>query len=578
MRTGFLLFLLMTATAFGWEAELSLDPQITRIGQRTTLSLTLSGLRNPSQPDQISLKGLRTGPFSSRSSSVQIINGEYSQKVTYSCALLAEHAGDFVIPLNYTQQGETKKLQTTLTVLAAGEDQEATQLDEMFSAKLKANTDHIYVHEPFELQLDIYTLRGAQITDRINLSNMPESGLEELKWTEIQTQQRVENNRIYTVRRFRCQTQALTAGAFNFSPQVTVQAIESRNRRNRDPFFNSFFDRAQTEPVQLNVKPFTLNVQPLPFENKPANFSEGVGALDFTVDNIPAEITQGDPITVRMRVSGTGNLKNVKVPVFASKNGIKTYDSSRTSITETEAVFEQILMLNDPSMKQLPALTFSWFNPKTEKYQSITRGPFPITIKPNGSAIAQVITETATPIAQTEILGEDILYLKPLPKRWHSLNEPFWYQRTRFLCLLPLPALLAAGVCLIIRYRRKLHADPAELRKRGAIKIVQPCMKATEHAAHTNETALFYSELWNALTVYFSNKLNLSAGEISETNLTDTLREIGVAPSLLESFTRVMRLCEQSRFGMAPSTSSDELLAQTKTVKESIKYCERKLK
>jgi hypothetical protein len=235
-------------------------------------------------------------------------------------------------------------------------------------------------------------------------------------------------------------------------------------------------------------------------------------------------------------------------------------------------------MLNDTELKQLPALTFSWFNPATEKYESVTRGPFQITVKPNAAAVAQVVTEIPSATARTQILGQDILYLKPLPKKWARLDAPFWYTSTLYRSLLPLPALLAVILGVLLRAVRKLHSDPTALRKRGASKTTLPALKAAESAAKQNDADQFFTEIWRTVSVYFGDKLNLSAGEISEARLLDILKQCDLHPDTLNAFRALLQTCEQSRYGMKPQTPSDEMQQMVATVQTVIKHCERKLK
>lgn len=566
MRKFIALFLCLASSAFGWEATLSVDPQIARVGQRVKLTLTVQGSQRAPAPNKISVDGIQSSIFTGTESSFRFGTGDSYQTISHSCILVPERTGDFTIPLTYSYKGETKNLSTTLRVIQS-EQGAASSVDEMFFAKMRIDEEKIYVHQPFTVRMEIYTIQGAQITDRISLSNMPEAGLDELKWTQLQPIQQVVDQRIYTVSRYQCSSHALTAGTFPFAPQVNVQAVVGRDR-----FFGS-----QTQTVPLIVDPFELKVLPLPMANKPSGFSEGVGSFDFVVENIPSEVNQGDPITVRMRINGNGNLRSIKAPTFSADPRIKTYESSRISADESSAVFEQVLMLNDPTLTELPALNFSYFDTQSETYKTITRGPFPITVNANGSA-AQVLTDLSLATAHTEILGQDIMYLKPIPHQWAQLNKPRWYTHKLFLGLLPLPALLTTILGLILRQLRQLHANPTELRKRGALKAATPALKAADHAAREANCDAFYSELWRAIVLYFGDKLNLSAGEICETRLLAVLQRVDKKTVELDAFRTLLQTCEHQRYGMKPDNSTHEMQQMTGTVRAIIKHCERKLK
>ncbi len=434
------------------------------------------------------------------------------------------------------------------------------------------------MQEPIDFEIEIFTVRGAEITNQIGLDNLPESGFDEFKWESVGAEERVVDGEIYIVRRLRCRTRAITAGTFDFNPQISVQVVTENRRRSRDPFDDFFGARTQTQTLQLPIDKTVLTVLPLPQENKPANFSEGVGDFDFQVQNIPSKVLQGDPITVRMIVRGNGNLQNIKVPVFESNRSVKSYETSRIQLTQNEAVFEQILMINDPDLKELPAREFSWFDPQSQSYKTVTRGPFPITVEPNESAQAQIVSENIAVKTKTEILGEDILYLKSLPQNWKNANESSWFRKPAFFAILPLPAIFAALIAFLVKKNQAQNSDVSEKRKREAAKNSNPALKAAESAAKSNDPQTFYTEIWSFITRYFSAKLKLGAGEISEIKLNQALETSGLEKETLNDFRKTIQICELSRYGGTPKSSTEEMNSILATINIVIKHCERKLK
>ena len=91
--------------------------------------------------------------------------------------------------------------------------------------------------------------------------------------------------------------------------------------------FNSFFDSYATRPVTVTSQPIILHVSPLPQENRPNDFSGAIGQFDFQASVSPLQVKAGDPLTLKMDVKGSGNFKNLKMPVFQAA-GFKSYDAS----------------------------------------------------------------------------------------------------------------------------------------------------------------------------------------------------------------------------------------------------------
>ena len=118
---------------------------------------------------------------------------------------------------------------------------------------------------------------------------------------------------------------------------------------------------------------------PLPEEGKPEGFSGAVGKFGFNVSVSPTEVKEGDPITLRMTVNGEGNLTAFEMPSLSSKDNFKLYDPQ---IIEKDNIkkSEQVIIPNSAEVIQVPKIQFSYFDPDLKRYQTITRGPFPITV------------------------------------------------------------------------------------------------------------------------------------------------------------------------------------------------------
>src|SRR5262249_9469284 len=153
----------------------------------------------------------------------------------------------------------------------------------------------------------------------------------------------------------------------------------------------------------------------------PADFSGAVGEFDFDVTAAPGELNAGDPITVHMEVKGVGNVESVTAPRVPVGKEFRAYDP--TTVADATGpghlTVEQVLIPRDATVREVPAITFSFFEPETGTYRTIARGPFPVTVHAAPGTQTAVIggaeAPAPKPAPEKEKLGRDIVYIKDSP-------------------------------------------------------------------------------------------------------------------------------------------------------------------
>ena len=170
------------------------------------------------------------------------------------------------------------------------------------------------------------------------------------------------------------------------------------------------------------------------FKSDTDTFTGGVGIFDFHVEVGPTDVKAGEPVTVRMRISGEGNIKQITPPKLEEDHNLKLYEArTLPSGKANEVVFEQVIIPATETVTNIPPIAFTYFNTKTADFRTLTEGPFPITVEARPQRAAQIIATVPSSIRQeTEILGRDIVYLKSIPDRWMSAHEERWYHARLF--------------------------------------------------------------------------------------------------------------------------------------------------
>ncbi len=129
-----------------------------------------------------------------------------------------------------------------------------------------------------------------------------------------------------------------------------------------DPMFQNFFGASTEKDITVASAPTAFTVLALPTHDRPADFSGAVGNFSVSSDVSDEKVAAGDPVTLRLRVSGTGNFDRVMTPMLHDVEHWKTYSPTAKFKAEDdighrgEKTFEQPLIATQSGMQSLPAV------------------------------------------------------------------------------------------------------------------------------------------------------------------------------------------------------------------------------
>jgi hypothetical protein len=271
--------------------------------------------------------------------------------------------------------------------------------------------------------------------------------------------------------------------------------------------------------------------------------------------------------------------------MFPAGDNFKTYEPRLVSkdINPSTAtgrkVFEQVVIPKSDQVKELPALSFSYFNPLTHQYETITRGPFPLTVHFSSNAAARLVQAMSDhQLPTTVLLGNDIIYLKPAPAAWQLAGQRPWFTRTSFLALQMLPLAAAFGVFFMTRRRQSLALDVARARRQQAPKGARAALRKAGEALTRGDRVQFYEAIWEALATYFGHRLNLAPGEVSCAAVMQAMRRGGLDAGIHSELETLFADCDRERFaagaGGSPldKAAAEELLDK---LTRGLKACEK---
>jgi len=226
----------------------------------------------------------------------------------------------------------------------------------------------------------------------------------------------------------------------------------------------------------------------------------------------------------------------------------------------------------------LPALTFSYFDPARDAYDTITRGPFPLVIHPSSNAMARMLQAVPSQSdTSTIILGTDIVYLKPAPTRWAMTEDRPWYLHRVFLASQLIPLLAVGLIYLSVMRRKQLAGDVALARRHQAPRSARIGLRKAENALAAGDQKAFYEAVWEALASYFGNRLNLSPGELAAETVLYALNRAKANAEDIDRVRALFERCERERFGVVSPDAVHEAqdCGILKELNQVLRECER---
>jgi hypothetical protein len=282
-----------------------------------------------------------------------------------------------------------------------------------------------------------------------------------------------------------------------------------------DPFMQNVFGASVRKDIKVTSPPLELIVDALPAEGRPPGFGGAVGTFKISSDISPPTAAAGDPLTLRMHVAGIGNFDRVDSPMLEHVEHWKTYPPT-SSFKSTdllgfkgEKVFEQPVIASAAGPQVLPALTFTYFDPATRRYETLRTSPLNVVISPSAADRAPTAVSSARKIA----LRPD----RSTPGSYASSLIPV-YLRPPFLAVASVLTFLLAGTWLTLRARGYAGAGVVR-RNRGPSKAVQRALADMDEAARAGDRARFFTSarrvVGEALAAHWGTAPELvTAGEL----------------------------------------------------------------
>lgn len=565
-----------------YAAELNFSASVDRttvgLGEQLTLTVTvegnnIGGAPRPQLPQLADFNQL--GSTSSQSTNIQFVNGRMSQQQTISFIyfLSPKKLGELTIgPCKLDFRGSTYQTQPiAVTVTRESSAPPARQPGPAASTRGGSARDHVrlvasadrtsvYVGEQLTVTYTFYTrarIGNLGIKETPSFSGFWSERVFDAKELDYRDAtlngQRYSTARLKQVALFPTQSGQLKVDRMTLNGEVVVSG-------------GFFFDSA--EPFEVGSDPLTVTVKPLPDEGKPADFSGGVGDFQLEAGLSSERSTDGEPVTLTVKVSGTGNIGLVGEPTAPVIPGVKVLSPETKQETRTASgrvsgsrTFAYPLIPQSDGKLAVPELTMSFFNPKTASYYAL-RTPRLEFVATGAAGRNAPLPEQASGIHS---LGADIRHIKPTA-RFSPKAGAGWT-----LVFYPVGLLVLAAGAVMGRHRRRLEADRGYARRSRSSRLVRARLKEATALLGKDDLRGFYAALSTAVVGYVGDRFNLEASGMTGDELRAALAQQNVDGDTVTAILGVTSQCDFARFspGMA-QCDPKELLEKARIILEKL--------
>jgi hypothetical protein len=550
-------------------------PDAVVVGDQFRLSYTVStqkvkDFRAPS------IKGFEVlmGPSRSTFSNTQIINGNVTSEsgIKFTYILMANTAGTYTVPGATIVADGNSMVSNSVRIKVLPADQSSQSSSGSGSGKsssasstsvsaqdlfVTANVSRtsVYEQEAFLLTYKIYTRDSRMGLDNVKLPDFKGFHSQEIerpanaRWSQEHYNGRNYYTTVY--RQFVLFPQQ--SGKLSIEParfDATVEKVVQSD----DPFEAFFNGGGNVVSVKKTLTTPTININVLPLPaGKPEGFSGGVGEFNISSSINSESVKTNDAITVKLIISGTGNLKLLHDPEIKFPEDFEVYDpkvDNQSKITPEgmsgSKVIEYLAIPRHPGDYKIPGVKFSYFDTKTKSYKTLTTDDYNVHVE-KGAGNADNVIANFTNKEDLKVLGEDIRYIKLNDVELQERGK-FFYGSTLFWMLYIISALILAAILIAYRKQAAANANVAKTRTKKANKVATKRMKAAGKLLSENNKEAFYDEVLKALWGYISDKLNIPVSQLTKDNVSEKLAASGVSEELTSELLATLDECEFARF------------------------------
>ncbi|MEH6619894.1 BatD family protein [Maribacter arcticus] len=474
------------------------------------------------------------GPSQSISSSW--INGVRSYSKSYSYTLSPTAKGKFTIKQStIVIGGETYKSLASEVEVTAAVDKPSDQMtaddvaDENLHLVAEISKTDPFLNEAITVIYKLYVSPNISVSNYQPLDNPTYNNFwsQDIKVSALSAQNGTYKGKPYRyVILKRVVLYPQKSGELDIEPlslDVTVDVPTGR----RDFFGQRMY--AQTNKT-VSAGNRTINVKPLPLANQPSDFTGAVGDFDFAVTTSKKSLNATESLQAIVEVNGKGNLKLFKLPELELPSALEVYEPEFTEGVRTTLAGMQGKVSNQytivPSFRgkyPIAPLSFSFFNPTTEKYTTLTSDEIVINVLEGPLSADSNSAASTNSAKQSVVASKNQFNFIKLTPNLTSKSVSYFFGSTSFYLWLLCPLLLIPLAIIFRKKRDAFAGDVAGNKIRRANKLARKYLSAAKKELGNKDS--FYVALERALHNYLKAKLKIETSDFSKDKIVELLNK-----------------------------------------------------
>ena len=539
----FSLALMAQSSEVGFEATTNAK-QVVENGSFEISFTIINGDGTGFQPPKF--KGFRVIGGPNRSSQATIINGRATRKLSYYYTLMGTKPGRFIIG-SASIKINGKKFSTKpieIEVLKA-KDIKAGDVENPFFVKAEINSIEARVGQQISLDYKLYTTVRVESSSILYEPEYNGFFAEDINRFSGQYQKEVVDGVQYNTKILkRIALFPQQAGLLKIEPMALQLGVASKNQQKRRSFF--FTPRLDRHSVQTNE--LEVTVKDLP-PNPPASFTGAVGKYTMVTAVDKTSLTTDDAVSLKMAITGNGDLKQVLAPQLSFTDSIEVYEPKilgensidNNGIVTGKKVIEYLLLPKFPGQYKITP-SFTYFDTDSSRFITLRPQAFDLTVRQGLNKTTRIDKAEASEKGQS-----DIRFIK-LESNLKQKSTSFWASPI-FYILLILPFLFLGGILFLQKQElKRAGMDQGLLKRQSAKKIAEQGLAAAKKYMDSDQSKAFYDEVSRAALGYICDKLNIPTSELSKENVQEKLNGLKVKEANVANYMKILQTCEMALF------------------------------
>lgn len=558
-------------------------------GEPFNVQVQVSGRNHPARPDLSMIPGFEIvfrGGQQNSSNSVTIINGKMTRNVrkgyVFSYQFTPRHTGRITIPaIAVHADGEVTRTQPISIHVREPVESES------FKLRINLSKTACYVGEPVVLTVTSYLGEDVQ-SFKVTLPLLEKKALFTFVNPKLKTDPNKQYYRIplvdgevvaekgtgrldgkaYATLSFKKVLIPQKAGDIFINPATLACEALAGYQKQRSPFgndlFSDFFNddflgmgrKGVYRKVVVPSNSTELHVTELPVSGRPGDFSGNVGHFKISVAASPIAVSVGDPITLKVTLSGPDYLEQAVLPPLQSQPALLRdfkipNERAAGEISGKSKTFTQTIRPLRPDIREIPSIALPYFDTLEKSYKVARSQPIPIHVKNARIVTAQDAEGLSTPFAtagsKVDTWAKGIAYNYAVPDILaNQIHDPVsWLTSPGGLAVLILPPVLYCALLSLTLFIRRRKSDPLSLRARRADSKLEAALKKVPQASSDQEKI---NVTLAAFRQYLGDKLKMPAAALTFNDVKGLLKDCGVEQGTLESLKSFFETCEAGRY------------------------------